>query len=98
MVQKSGNDATPTDDEIISQILDPKESSNPEVNTQMKHEYKRLHEAIDALPFKEQQAVKMKFFNGMKLEDIAKTLGTSRSSVKRYISQGEEMLRRSMKD
>lgn len=98
MVQKIGNDATPTDDEIISQILDPKESSNPEVNAQMKHEYKRLHEAIDALPFKEQQAVKMKFFNGMKLEDIAKTIGTSRSSVKRYISQGEEMLRRSMKD
>ena len=98
MVQSSNKDATPTDDDIISQILDPNEASNPEYRTQIKNEYKRLYEALDALPFKEQQAVKMKFFNGMKLEDIAKTLGTSRSSVKRYIASGEELLRRSMKD
>jgi len=98
MVRKNSNDAQPTDDEIISQILDPKDYNNPEVNTQKKMEYKRLHEALEKLPFKEQQAIKMKYFNGMKLEDIATTLGTSRSSVKRYIASGEELLRRSLKD
>jgi len=96
MTKKRDGFAAPTDDEIMEQFLDPHEGHNPEATVQKKTEYESLHKAIDALPFKEQQAIKMKYFNKMKLEDIAKTLNASRSSVKRYIISGEEILRRQL--
>lgn len=98
MARKQVGEALPTDDDIMCSILDPEERSNPETNAQINSAYARLHKAIDSLPLKEQQAVTMKYFNKMKIEDIAKTLGASKSTVKRYIQAGEDELRRIMKD
>ena len=45
-----------------------------------------------SLPFNEQQVVVMRYYNDMKLEDIASALGCSRSSVKRYLISARERL------
>lgn len=98
MTKAREGSAAPTEDEVMEQIFDTYESHNPEASAQKRNEYERLYDAIDSLPFREQQAIKMKYFNKMKLEDIAKTLDISRSSIKRYIASGEDMLRRRMAD
>ena len=39
----------------------------------------------------------MRYYNDMKLEEIAAAMEISRSSVKRYIASGQEHLKESMK-
>ena len=87
-----------TDPEILELVQDMHPQSNPETHYQKKDEYARLHTAIDSLPFQEKQVVTMRYFNNMKLEDIADALDISRSTVKRYIAYGQEHLRTLMKD
>ncbi|HKM20817.1 MAG TPA: sigma-70 family RNA polymerase sigma factor, partial [Lachnospiraceae bacterium] len=59
-------------------------------NDQTKH----LQEAINRLPFSEQQVIVMKFYNEMKLEDIADAMQCSRSSVKRYLINAKKNLQK----
>lgn len=44
------------------------------------------------LPATESQAIIMKYYQDMKLEDIAKVMEVSRSTVKRYLSNGRDKL------
>ena len=60
-------------------------------------EYSRLTEALEQLPFNEKQVLIMRYYNDMKLEEIAAAMEISRSSVKRYIASGQEHLKESMK-
>ncbi len=46
-----------------------------------------------SLPFNEQQVVVMRYYNDMKLEDIASALSCSRSSVKRYLISARDRLK-----
>jgi len=39
----------------------------------------------------------MRYYNNMKLEEIAAAMEISRSSVKRYIASGQEQLKASMR-
>ena len=55
-------------------------------------EINKLRDAIDALPFQEKQVIVLRYFNDMKLEDIAKALSISRSTVKRYLQSAKEKL------
>lgn len=81
------------DDEILSIIQDENPGTNPESTFQKKDEYVRLNQALDSLPFNEKQVIRMRYYNEMKLEDIAAAMDISRSSVKRYIASGQEKLR-----
>ncbi len=72
--------------------------SNPELCFQKKDERQRLLCALEQLPFQEQQVITMRFFNSMKLEEIADACDVSRSSVKRYLSQGQKRLRELLSD
>ena len=45
------------------------------------------------LPFTESQVIFLKYYQNMKLEDIAKMLDISRSSVKRYLVSGRRRLK-----
>lgn len=83
-----------TDPELLEIVEDDSQSSNPEINYQKKNEHARLLEALDTLPFHEKQVITMRYFNNMKLEDIADACGFSRSSVKRYIASGQATLRK----
>jgi len=85
------------DDEILALVQDETPGINPESSFQRKDEYVRLNKALEALPFNEKQVLTMRYYNEMKLEDIAAAMDISRSSVKRYIASGQEKLRVIMK-
>lgn len=85
------------DPEILEIVKDDNPFSNPESQMQNKDEYRRLYNALSCIPFQEKQVLVMRFFNDMKLEEIAAAMDISRSSVKRYIASGEENLKKLMK-
>lgn len=86
-----------SDPELLEIIEDSGLYSNPEAHFQKKDEASRLKDAMEQLPFHERQVLIMRFYNNMKLEEIAAAMEISRSTVKRYIAQGEEKLRTIMK-
>ena len=71
---------------------DMKRKNRQEDRTEEADEASRLKDAVMSLPFNEQQVVVMRYYNDMKLEDIASALGCSRSSVKRYLISARERL------
>lgn len=86
-----------SDPEVLEIIEDEYPDSNPETSYQKKDETTRVNEALEQLPFNERQVLIMRFYNDMKLEDIAAAMDISRSSVKRYIASGEEKLKNILK-
>lgn len=96
--QKLGQGNHVIDNEILEIIQDEHPEANPESHLQKKDEYKRLTEALESLPFHEKQVLTMRYYNNMKLEDIAAAMDISRSSVKRYIASGQEHLKLIMKE
>lgn len=83
--------------DILELISDEYEDHNPEGLLENNDEIARLKDAILSLPFNEQQVVVMKYYNDMKLEEIATALKCSRSSVKRYLISAKENLGKIMK-
>ena len=57
-----------------------------------------IFDQIKALPERECQAILMKYYHDMKLDEIAFAMGCSKSSVKRYLSRGYEKLRTTLED
>ncbi|MGN0431809.1 MAG: RNA polymerase sigma factor [Lachnospiraceae bacterium] len=98
MSQKTKRGNTSADPEILEFIQDSRPLSDPEARYQQKDEYTRLHTAMNSLPFQEKQVLTMRYYNNMKLEDIADAMDISRSTVKRYIASGQEHLRCLLKD
>ncbi len=96
MSQKNNQGNTIYDPEFLDLVQDEHPDINPETQIQQKDEYKRLTEALDQLPFHEKQVLNMRYYNSMKLEEIADAMSISRSSVKRYIATGQEHLKKLM--
>lgn len=94
-VKENSGSLQPLDD-VLSEIL-PDERVNPEEEIVSKDEKLRLKEAVDKLPFDMRQCIVMKYYNNMKIDDIAAATGVSRSTVKRYIASGEALLRQYMR-
>ena len=80
------------DPEILELLQDDSTDTNPEARCLQKDEYERLNKAMDALPFQEKQVLTMRYYNNMKLQEIAAAMEISRSSVKRYIASGNAHL------
>lgn len=86
-----------SDPEVLEIVEDEHLYSNPEANYQKKDEHQRVNQALELLPFNEKQVLIMRFYNNMKLEEIAAAMDISRSSVKRYIASGQEKLKNILK-
>lgn len=86
----SGN--TDVDPELLDLVKDEYLAHNPEERTADNDEKDRLNRAVESLPFNEQQVIVMRYYNDMKLEDIADALRISRSTVKRYLKTARERL------
>lgn len=97
MSKKLKNGGVEVTDPELLEIVEDNHSSNPETSYQEKDEHRRLMNALDQLPFLEKQVITMRYFNNMKLEEIADACDISRSSVKRYIASGQQTLQRIMK-
>ena len=83
--------------EVFEFIKDEHIYSNPEAHLIQSDEQSRLQEAIKKLPLNEQQVIIMKYYNNLKLDAIADAIGTSKSTVKRYLASGQESLLRILK-
>jgi len=64
----------------------------------MKQDYEdRLVKEVLKLPFSESQAIILRYFRNMKLEEIADMMDISLSSVKRYLESAKKKLQNQMK-
>ncbi|MCR5675449.1 MAG: sigma-70 family RNA polymerase sigma factor [Lachnospiraceae bacterium] len=70
------------------------EESDPEATAVRRMETDRLHRAIERLDFQEQQIIIMRYYNNMKLPEIASAVGMSLSTVKRHLLRAQEELKR----
>lgn len=78
--------------EFLELLHDDLADHNPEAQMELGNEVETVKAAVAKLPFNEQQVVVMRYYNEMKLEEIADALQISRSSVKRYLQAGRERL------
>lgn len=79
--------------ELLEFTKDEYIGHNPEDNYEKADEIRTLKKAIQSLPFYEQQLIVMRYYNEMKLEEIASALQCSRSSVKRYLASAHAKLK-----
>ncbi len=89
-----GNETIST--ELMDILRDEHKYHDPVISYEDKEEAADLQKAVSELPFNEQQVIVMRYYNDMKLEDIASAMNVSRSSVKRYLITGRERLARKM--
>ena len=85
------------EDDILYTLCDEHPHSDPEHCLIEKDEHSRLQKALSVLSINERQCIIMKFYNHMKLDEIADALNISKSTVKRYIAHAETVLRKQLK-
>lgn len=78
--------------EILELSPDEYMDHNPESKMLKSDQTQSLKKAIQQLASCEQQSIVMKYLNEMTIDDIAKSMQCSRSSVKRYIEKGKKQL------
>lgn len=67
-------------------------SSNPEKHVLNKDTQLRLMQAVQALPPQYAQAIIMRYYNNMSIDDIAVAMNYSRSTAKRHLRKARKML------
>ncbi len=85
--------------ESSTQELDEKQrhETSPESLTVRVDENDYILRQVMSLPFSESQAILFRYYDDMKIDDIAKLMDISRSSVKRYLKSGQEKLSKLIK-
>ena len=73
------------DDELLANFYDPKLASDPQGQVELNAEREALERAIKQLPPMQRTVVVMRYYNNMKLNDVADAMDISLSSVKRYL-------------
>lgn len=66
--------------------------TTPESITVRVDENEYILRQVMSLPFSESQAILFRYYDNMKIDQIASLMGISRSSVKRYLKSGQEKL------
>lgn len=74
------------------------EDANPEAAAVGRMETQRLHRAIEELDFQEQQIIIMRYYNNMKLPEIASAIGVSLSTLKRHLIHAQEELKKKLEE
>lgn len=95
--QKQSGRQDIADPELLELVQDEYPGSNPEALVMHSNEIERLHKAMAELPFHERSVLIMRYYNEMKLEEIASAMDLSRSTVKRYIASGRDHLAQKLK-
>ncbi len=84
--------------ELMEVLKDDHTYHDPVLNYEDKEQTEAIKRSVAELPFNEQQVIVMRYYNDMKLEDIASAMNVSRSSVKRYLISGREKLARKLSE
>lgn len=82
---------------LYTQAAVPDRANSPELRFMEDFDREYLLGQVMALPFSESQAIFLRYFRNMKLEEIAKMMEISVSSVKRYIKSGQKTLSQQLK-
>lgn len=98
ITKKRKSDYGEADSEILDQILDTNPSANLEARVVENDEIARLNAAIKTLSATEQQIITLRYFNGMKIDEIVEITGISRSTVKRQLIAIAGKLKQIMKE
>lgn len=85
-------------DSLLKLFGDDHVYDNPELQAVSKDISERLKIAINQLPPLEQELVILKYYNNMKLDDIASVTDVSKSTVKRHLISAEKTLHTLMKE
>ena len=96
MYKKNDGDYDLPSQELLELVKDDILDHNPEGQYADNEEKVMVRNAIEALPFNERQVIVMRYFNNMKLEEIASALNCSRSSVKRYLISARDKIAASL--
>ena len=72
------------------------DNASPEMLAIRADQEEHLIKQIMTLPFSESQAIILRYYRNMKIEEIAKMMDISVSSVKRYLQSGRKMLAKSI--
>jgi len=73
------------------------DDDTPESLTVSVDEKEYILRQIRSLPFSESQVILLRYYNDMKIDDIAELMDISRSSVKRYLNSGRVKLSKLIK-
>ena len=91
-MSEKGDKGGEVNSEFLELLHDELTDHNPEAQLEAGNETDAVKAAVSKLPFNEQQVIVMRYYNEMKLEEIADALQISRSSVKRYLQSGKDHL------
>lgn len=92
MRRKQQREPGGAEDELIDNM--PDEAASPERT----NEKRDLRDLVRQLPFKEREAITLKYFAEMELKDIARSMDCSVSSVTRYLQRGYDKIRQFYKE
>ena len=67
-------------------VLDQNDSNKPEDYIQAERTKKRIHDCLDTLPDKQKEALTLKLYADLKLEEIAGAIGVTLSTIKTNVS------------
>jgi len=93
MCRKNNADYGIINPELLEIERDTDIEHNPEDVCERDDEINQLNAAIDKLPFLEKQVIILRYYNDTKIDDIAKILKLSKSTVKRYLNSAREKLK-----
>ena len=82
-----------TEFENNSEVYRDRTEENPEQQVVKVDQEEYIIRQVMSLPFSESQAILLRYYNNMRIDEIAKLLDCCRSSVKRYIRNGQDRLR-----
>lgn len=91
--QRYNNEITEFNDGMIN-LLYHSENDNPEHKAIQLDSQEYLMNQVLKLPFTEAQVIILKYYQNMKHDEIAQLMDISRSSVKRYLINGRERLKK----
>ncbi len=80
-------------DDPLAQLPDASVSADPELSLMQDAETQAVRRAVEQLPEKERRAIRLKYRQGLSLQQIAEELGCSISSVTRYLSQAHRQVK-----
>lgn len=93
LAEKRNNSYNIPGEDILELVKDTKLIHNPEDFAFHKDLKYQLSKSIDSLPINERQVIVMRYYNNLKIDEIANALDISRSSVKRYLVSGQSKLK-----
>ena len=85
-------------DETNAEYRDPKEYSNPMAALNNKQLAQEIRQALASLPEKQRVVFQLKVLQGMRIREIAKTMGSAEGTVKSHLFRATQFMRDALKE